>query len=66
MRVFIIDAYSPAEVSEDSTKDRFYSNLRKSIKDASNNNYKPILLGDLNSTIGMNLKTSGAWDYSWI
>ena len=43
MRVFIINAYSPTEVSEDSTKDKFYCNLRKSIKEASN---KQFLLGD--------------------
>ena len=64
MRVSLINTYFPAEMAEDSSKDRFYCNLRKSLKETnSNKSFKPILLGDLNSTIGMNSKMSGVWDY---
>ena len=59
----ITNVYAPTNTSSDSSKKVFYSALRKSQVDMSKFiKFKKVVLGDFNSTIGMQSKLSGAWD----
>ena len=56
-------SYAPTDCSTESSKTIFYRELRKANDEMLKyNRFKSILLGDLNATIGMDSKSSGAWD----
>ena len=56
-------SYAPTNCSSESAKSLFYSKLRKANSDMLKfNRFKSINLGDYNATIGMDSKSSGAWD----
>ena len=56
-------AYAPTDCNSESAKSLFYSKLRKANSDMLKyNRFKSINLGDYNATIGMDSKSSGAWD----
>ena len=63
LRLSLINGYAPHNEHSESSKTLFYRELRKSRKEILKyTKFKPVLLGDFNATIGMNSKSSGAWD----
>ena len=63
LHLAITNVYSPTDVSSESSKNSFYSEVCKALAVLKpHNKFKSIVLGDFNATIGMASKNSGGWD----